>query len=342
MQIQATDRRLWRAGLSILLGLLMASSSVFGQSARIHTSVDSVGIGEPFPLYIVAQTPLEGRIVPPNTTGGPVSFGPVTLLELEDYATVVHPRGGREDSLTYRASVFGVDSVQVGPIMLGLRGAGADTTFFSTPSFYLPIRSLVPEDAQRMYDLAPLAQFPRSWWPWVLGAIGLLGLLALLWYLYQRRRTRIGYTQEEQAPALTPFDEAMARLAQLQETEWTNRETIKPFHVALTETLRWYLSQTLRVPALEQTTRELMRDLKHVSERSFLNFPPTLFTKTKQVLDLSDMVKFADQYPQPEDNKAILAQTEEVIKHYHQVYIQRIAPVLAEQGMPKGMEPQHA
>lgn len=322
-------------GLGALVCLLLGSAVAWGQSARIHTRVDSVGIGEPFPLYIIAETPAGSRILPPRTLQGPVSFGAVTLLELKNLTTSTIRRGGRQDSLTYQASVFGVDSVLVGPVMLGLVGPNADTTALATTSFYLPIRSVVPADAQSMYDLAPIAQFPQAWWPWVLGAIGLLLLLALLWYLYQKRRMRIGFSEEDLVPDQTPYDTAMARLAQLAETDWSNREHVKAFYVELSETLRWYLSKTLRVPALEQTTRELMRDLQRVSERTFLNMPPPLFTKTRHVLDQADLAKFADQYPTVEATQNALAQTKEAVTQYNHLYRQRIDPMLSAADRPQ-------
>src|SRR5690606_31969402 len=114
----------------------------------------------------------------------------------------------RLDSAVYEAATFALDSARVGPVRLRLV-AGGDTTEVATPSAFVGVRSVVPAEAEEPKGLAPLAEFPRAWGPWLVAALLVLALLAGIWWWLRRRRS------PADTSALPPHEEVVVRLDRL-------------------------------------------------------------------------------------------------------------------------------
>ena len=87
---------------------------------------------------------------------------------------------------------------------------------------------------------------------------------------------------------------AFEKLDQLEGEKLWQQGAIKKYHSELTHILREYLEKKFRIAALESTSEEIMREMKQVG------FEPDLREKTRDLLQLSDMVKFAKAKPKVE------------------------------------------
>jgi hypothetical protein len=181
---------LW-LGLGFLSLILSSTTPLNAQSAQAFTRIDSVTVGDRFEIYVVTTYARGGRTRPPQTEGGYLPFGDVELTELKHNHSVLYEGGNtpvRIDTAVYEAAAFAVDSAFVASIPIRIIDELGDTTRVNTPAFYIPVRSLVPVDAAGIYDLTPLAEFPRAWWPWVLGAFLFLLIGLALWYYLKKRQ----------------------------------------------------------------------------------------------------------------------------------------------------------
>ena len=96
------------------------------------------------------------------------------------------------------------------------------------------------------------------------------------------------------APPPVPADiTALAKLRALAQSDWLAAGKIKEYYSGISEILRAYLEGQYRVPALERTTSELMRDLRKRSDPSV-----DLQAELQQLLEESDLVKFAKFRPE--------------------------------------------
>jgi hypothetical protein len=86
----------------------------------------------------------------------------------------------------------------------------------------------------------------------------------------------------------------MRRLRSLQSRDLTDPDDVESFYVALSDTVRTYLSARLNIAARERTTRELRTVLDRRAE-----VPPTAVEHLHSVLEQADLVKFADARPNP-------------------------------------------
>ena len=151
--------------------ILIAAVVVIGlpkavcQDIRISISHDSVGVGERFFATVAVEADPGYKIVFPDLREGSISIGDAEFIKLIELVEATDITRERTDSATYEVAVFGLDSAFVGGIPVGIITPYADTVIASAPSVVVGIRSVVPEDASSLRDLAPLATFPLVLWP---------------------------------------------------------------------------------------------------------------------------------------------------------------------------------
>lgn len=294
------------AGLLLLLSLVcvLRPAPVQGQASpqvTVHLSSRTVAVGERFTLSIVATHNFQTDILFPEPN--PILFGPVEVIERGDvrgrYLGARRP-GARIDSVTYTVAAFGADSVRVPslPVRIVAGPPGArDTLTVGTAPQSVRIVSTLPNDAQGMRGLAPLAAFPEPIWPWILlGLVG-AGLLAGGGYAWWRWR----YASDESAPSAldadtdTPYERADAHLERLATVDLREPDARRAWYVSLAAVLRQYLAQRLGLDAPKRTTREVVAHL-----RTHADVPHEATETLQRVLEEADLVKFADMLPAPE------------------------------------------
>ncbi len=301
--------------LAFLSIAIFAKSDALAQ-VRIYAPVDSVDIGARFTIQIVVEhSPDSDLLVPePDSLGS--TLGDIELIELLKHPTRNETRGGRVvriDSAVYTAAAFAVDSAYVPP--LSVKIVGADTVEYQTPTIYIPVKRNVPKDSKEMMDIAPLATFPWPWWTYALVALTLLLVIGAIYYYFVKRKNEEVVEEKpvESEIPLDPYEHAMARLRLLEAQDLTSSTSVKPFYVELSETVREFIDHRLAIPALEQTSGDLIRNVERHSKRGGRVSGKSL-ELLKPVLLNSDLVKFADYQPKSKASFELLERAKDLIK----------------------------
>ena len=311
----------------LLAGFLVLAAgplSAFAQRAETMLSADSVTVGDRFELTVLLGHDGSNEVVFPHQflpdslqASSLFTLGDFEILGIKRMGNRPYDGGGRIDSVVYEATTFALDTARVAGVPIGLK-SGADTLSAMAPAAMLPIGSLVPDDATELKDLAELATFERSWWPWFIGLLALAGVLYGLWRWRNRGEEDEADATVAAEPAIPPFEEAVRRLGRLQEADLSDPEQIKPFYVELTDILRTYVGKRTHVPALESTTRELLLRLK--GSRSGQILPEDIIKEIDGILSHSDLVKFADLRPILEQTREMVDGTRTVIEQTESAY----------------------
>ena len=101
---------------------------------------------------------------------------------------------------------------------------------------------------------------------------------------------------------------ANSRLKELEEKQlWQNGKQ-KEYNVQLTEVIQEYITNRYNVPTSERTSSEILYSLRFVEmgERNKTNL--------RELLMLSDLVKFAKELPTPDENEKVLRNGYEFVK----------------------------
>ncbi len=159
-----------------------------------------------------------------------------------------------------------------------------------------------------LMPIKDIIQEPFTWedlWPWA--PIGLVLLLlggGGFWY-YKRMQNE---ALPEPIPVPIPAHEtALHKLDALKKAKLWQQGQVKEYQSKLTYIVREYLENRYKVQALESTTDQILRDLKH------LNFSSDLKGKLREMLQLADMVKFAKAQPPIEIHERLMKDAEEFV-----------------------------
>ena len=113
---------------------------------------------------------------------------------------------------------------------------------------------------------------------------------------------------EKEIPKIPAHLTAMTVLNELLRNERWKQEDKKEYYSKLTDTVRLYLEERFNIFAMEQTTREIINDLKtsDISEEDKIYL--------RKILSQADMVKFAKFSPNDEDGYTSLNQSIEFVE----------------------------
>ena len=279
------------------LALVAIVPAAGAQTVRALVDTDTLSIGARQTLTVsIRHDGSRYAVFPDNLPAeGPAGLvgtvGDLELLRRISAGSRLLTDASQVDSAVYEITSFAIDTARVAA-RIGL-GTEQDTTWFASIPGVLPVKSVVPEDAEDIQDLAPLVEFPRAIWPWILGILA-AGLL--FWYFFLRR---VPEDEDDGEPAYVepaepPFDEAMRRIQALGSVS-PDSEGIKPYFVELSDIVRTYIARRTPVPARELTTGELIAEL---GKRPVLRSERV--GEVRRLLTEADLVKFADQHPAPD------------------------------------------
>ncbi len=155
-----------------------------------------------------------------------------------------------------------------------------------------------------IFDIKPPYDAPftfKEFWlrfgRWILIGILLLGIAILIVWLISRYMKNKPIKLLEK-PAIPAHITAFKKLQELKDKKIFGMEHSKEYYSELTEILRTYIELRFRIPALENTTGEIMLNF----ERTKL-LDNELFNSLKMLLTTADMAKFAKYKAQQDINE---------------------------------------
>jgi hypothetical protein len=187
-------------------------------------------------------------------------------------------------------------------------------TVRETAPLLLEVRGVDLGDEPALRDIKPLHEIPFSLMAWFRGnwywIVAILALGAFLYWLAAFIRDRQQYRPLPVSTAPEPplHERILARLKELEDRRLWQKGLHKEYHSTLTDLLRHYIEERYGVAAMERTTDELMRELR-VSP-----LDKDQLMRLRNMLELSDMVKFAKAVPSPEENEQMMLGAVRLVK----------------------------
>lgn len=271
-------------GLFSLISVFI-SLAVTGQ---VNLAVDrtEIRIGDQIKATITAD--LSGgkewiapeKIWPDSMQGIEIVSGPV--LNQDD---------PRVTTASWMVALFDTGWVRLPKLPVVIRQQGSTDTVYTND---IPIKVLAVEpDSTGLADIKDIYYQPfnpgyyKKYIPHVL--VALLLITGLVFWLRQRKSKRA--IPEPVVIPLRPEQWAEQALQQLAEQKLWQRGDVKEHYSALTDILREYLERRFGIHAKEQTSDEILHQLRKLS------LSQALLTDTEQLLSVADLIKFAKADP---------------------------------------------
>ncbi len=271
---------------AFLFILLFSTLRVVGvaQTVSTHTPDDSLTVGEVFDLSITlnSASPYTKIIFPDSISFGPsLEFISQQQFKVSDYS----------DSIRYKLQFFGIEDISIPPLPVRII-TEVDTLLVFTESFQLVYKQTITSQEDPLKPLKPIFPFPRTIWPYF--AVLLL-LLVAGYFIWAR------YFKEKEAEPIQPrtipvFENPVVELENIlnsikEKHTNTPEKNYKEFYSELGDALRWYIEELYKIPALESTTREVLRYM------DAFGVDVEMVKHTRKVLNEADMTKFAKFKP---------------------------------------------
>jgi hypothetical protein len=183
----------------------------------------------------------------------------------------------------------------------------SDSTPLFTQAVPLIVNSVAVDTTLAIKDIKPLYEENYSFLDWIKDnamwiAIGwaVVAIIVIVLYYMRKRMNKIPEVIEEVKPVLPAHVIAFEKLDKLKEEKLWQNNMYKQYYISLSEIIREYIENRFKLQALEQTSDEILIGFRSVA------IDAESMERLKQILLLSDLVKFAKEQPIANENEMSL------------------------------------
>ena len=315
---------------------LICGSTMFAQiidaSAKIDRNQIKLGEQTTYTLDIKFKAPIQAGDIrfPQMENEIPVSSVDSNVnSSLEVIESFTDTLASTQEDIINLQKKYIITSWDTGVFFIDSMRIDAGDTFTYTNTSYIRIGDVPVDTTKDIVDIKDIyseetgkteESEEKSWleknWIWIVIIIVLLigGLVG--WYFYFKKDKEV-IEIKAQLPA---HQIALQNLANLKKKDYIKKGKEKHYYSEIAEILRVYLENRYNVRALELTTNEIISRLKYE------NISPDQKFGLKELLELSDLVKFAKAKPTDLDNENSLYKAEEFVRNTKKVITEQENP----------------
>ena len=283
--------------------LLFISTIGFAQKPIIKAEIDTtnIRIGEQFNLQI-SVSEIQNVIIPKLELKG---------LEIIDSTKI----DTLKNSLIRRYILTGFDS---GSFYIPQQQIFVKNQAFLTDSLLVNVATIAIDTTKvKKFPIKSIKSEPFTFDDFKIYAYLLIAALAIIsfwiyWFVVRKQKEN---EEEATYKAMPPYEEAIYRLNELDEKLLWQNNKIKEYYSELTEIIRGYIERELKVPALENTTDEVLDMLKDFTDSETIQTSKETLKKLKELLREADLVKFAKSKPLANEIEEDRKDAEEIISN---------------------------
>ena len=240
-----------------LASLLAEKPSVV---ASAYVSADAVVLGQTFSLLVVVNAERPGGRLPDVEVPTSLDLGPAFEFGRRFKERVTRVGGIEAIEIQIEMIAWQVGDLRLPPVPVDVPLAGAVNRVHTAP-ITVKVVGLVGDDGATLRDIAePMPVLRRDPWSWYAAGAALLVIAALLgWWWWRRAHGRSGSSWRV---GDSHAARALRGLQALRAGDWLAGPDPAPLVRQMNEIVRTYIDRELEAPALDLTTRELLRDLR--------------------------------------------------------------------------------
>lgn len=271
--------------LSFGFGVLKAQTP----DANVDISAQQIFIGNQVKITLILNTNAADQVEWPAITD--TLLKNVEVLELSKIDTTFNKENIILKSYRQLITITSFDSgyYVIKPFVFIV-----NSEVVETETILLEVRNVPIENLEQIRDIKKPIEVQLSWLDYVkmhyqkvlIGLIILLVIFVLYKFLTREKPDVV--VVKKAKPKIAPHIIALKKLYDLNGKKLWQNNKVKMYYTDLSEIVREYIENRFNVPALEQTTIEIISSIQHKSE---INSEQK--AALKDLLQLSDMVKFA-------------------------------------------------
>ncbi|MDR0835960.1 MAG: hypothetical protein LBN11_05200 [Tannerella sp.] len=312
--------------------LLLHSLGTFAQSTIVDLKLDSpsIMIGEQTVLKLSVTTDRSKQVlIPLPPPGG-------NLMEGVEVLTIAPPDTANIDNnrmtINFDLLITSFDSalylLPMFPVI-----DGTDTLFSKQVALKVISPDVNVDSPEEYYDIKEIwkpAFVLSDYYALIYGVLFTLFIICVIGYFLQKMRNRKPKDVVEKVVSkLPPHEQAIRELKEIREQKLWQQGRNKEYYTEISDTLRRYITSRYGVSVLERTTSEILEVIRDEEPGN-----KEVFNTLKQILQLSDFVKFAKLHPLPDENDLSMLNAQLFVEKTKQIEVipplQTVEPVESE------------
>lgn len=277
------------------------------QSFSVRTTSRNILIGDQINIWL--QYRQSGTVLPqlkwpvlPDSIHGLVwvEKGKIDTLKTKDSV-----------KLLQKLVVTGFDSGNyfIPSFNISITSGNQSPQVISTDSLPVRIQTVQVDTTKDFKPINGVKNLPITWWDYwkqiLLAVLGLAAIVLVLLYFirWKKRKPK----EDPKVPPEKAHERALRLLEELKAKKLWQSGEIKSYYDQLSLILREYLQNRFSIPAMECTSDELLKQTHKMSELKPFR------KQLRQILQTSDLAKFARANPLPEEHESCMQAAEELI-----------------------------
>lgn len=278
---------------------ILLGGHLYSQQIKVQTSIDTnkILIGDQINYTIKLFPEKNERLVLPLLND---SLGKFLIVSKSKIDTIIeNKRTSLNQSIvltSFDSGVYTIPGLEFGFI------SGKDTNFVVSDNFSVYISSVPVDTSKPIKDIKPIMDLPFAFmdyfWYFVIGLIILAALFAS-YYLISKWKPKVK-EQLPYDPKIPAHIQALKDLNELERQKLWQKGYIKEYYSRVSDIIRLYLERRFSFLAMESTTNEILEYFQQYISSAEIT------KQLKNLLELSDLVKFAKLIPTTEENTNII------------------------------------
>ena len=293
--------------------LLFSVQNSFAQSPTVKTTVDKTDILIGQRIQFRVATSMPDNTYRLSWFSVPDSFGNFVPVE-KNKIDSSYSNGNLNFSQQITITSFDSGRQVIPPLALAFSTLDGDSTFnIYTDSIPVNVTYSPADSTLPFHDIKNIIEVKKTfpWWIWlIIGAVVIL-LIALVIYLVKtsKKKKDSGIFDSK----LSPYEEAMQLLEQLQKENLLESNELKEYYSRLSDIFKRYLSRKTNTYQMHLTTDELLVEINE------LDLSREKVSDFANCLRMGNAVKFARYVPPDYENKRCFSETQEMITHINNI-----------------------
>ena len=234
----------------------------------------------------------------------------VEILSMGDVDTLVGKDGFLNVNQVFTITSFDTGYYLIPPVAIRYKESNQSDEILTAESepFLLNVFSIPVDLTQPIKPIKGPIAVPitfKELLPWILLV---LAIGAIIWFILKRKKKAAPITIFKPKPKAPPHVIALDELEKLKKEKLWQQGLIKDYYSRLSEIIRQYIEDQYSIPAIESTTYDTMQLVR----RKGLGLESVKILQ--DLLELSDLVKFAKAKPLPSEHDQSMNSAERFVK----------------------------
>lgn len=297
----------------LLIGFLFSTQQSVAQSPAIKTTVDKTDILIGQQIHYRVETSMPDNTYRLSWFSVPDSFGNFVPI-IKEKIDSSYSNGNLNFSQEIIITSFDSGRQVIPPLPLNVSLLNGDSTFnIYTDSIPINVSYSPADSTLPFHDIKSIIEVKKTfeWWIWAAIAIAVILIVIAIIYFVRKKKKKADTTIFESK--LSPYDEAMRLLNELQKENLIEKNEFKEYHARLSDIFKRYLSRITNSYQMHLTTDELLIELNE------LELSKEKIAAFANCLRIGNAVKFARFIPPDYENQKCFSETQEMINNIHNI-----------------------